>query len=392
VQVFEYQLNVGGNPEYYEARLIRSGEDEVLTICRNITERTLLENQLKYLSLHDALTGLYNRTFFEEELRRLEKQREGSVGLLICDVDGLKIVNDSLGHDAGDSILKTVAGILRQSFRAGDVIARIGGDEFVVLVITNPLKTFEHATHRFKQRISAHNADSALPISLSWGYAISANAPPDMAALFKEADNIMFRKKLKQKQNARSAIVQGWVRALETRDFITDGHAERLEKLMEFFLRKLGLSERILTFLKLFAHFHDIGKVGIPDDILFKADTLNAKEWTVMRQHPEIGHRIAMSTPDLTPIADWILWHQEWWNGNGYPSGLKYESIPLECRMFSIIDAYDAMTHDRPYRKAMEREAALAEIRRGAGTQFDPVLVDEFVSMLANPSFQEVLA
>ncbi len=382
IQIFEYQITVGEKSDFYEARLSPSGDDEVLAICRNVTERTLMESQLKHLSLHDSLTGLYNRAFFEEEMRRLEKQRDGFASLLICDVDGLKIVNDSLGHNAGDAILKNVAEILKQSFRAGDVIARIGGDEFVVLLNTNSIKIFENACRQIKHHIAAYNTKNPMPISLSIGFALSRHSPPDMNALFKEADNNMYREKLHQKLSARSAIVKGLIKALEARDFITEGHGDRLQSMVEAFARKLGLPERNLADLRLFAHFHDIGKVGIPDSILFKPGALDAEEWKIMKQHCEIGHRIAMSTPDLTPIANWILKHQEWWNGKGYPLGLKKEAIPLECRILSITDAFDAMTNDRPYRKAFPPPVALAELRRCAGSQFDPALVEQFAELI----------
>ncbi len=382
MQIFEYQIIANGSTEYFEARFAPSGDDEVLAICRNITERTQMESQLKHLSLHDALTGLYNRAFFEEELRRLEKQRDGTAGLLICDVDGLKIVNDSLGHNAGDEILKSVANILRQSFRAGDVIARIGGDEFVVLLNNCSSAFFDKACRRIKYHIAAHNSKNAMPLSLSLGFALSRQSPPDMTALFKEADNNMYREKLHQKTSARSAIVKGLIKALEVRDFITEGHGDRLQEMVDAFARKLGLPERSLADLRLFAHFHDIGKVGIPDSILFKPAALDDAEWKIMKQHCEIGHRIAMSTPDLAPIANWILKHQEWWNGKGYPHGIKREAIPLECRLLSIVDAYDAMTSDRPYRKAVSVPTALSELKRCAGTQFDPFLVGQFIEML----------
>lgn len=383
IQVFEYQTEVNGKAEHYEARFAPSGADEVLAICRNVTERTRMENQLKHLSLHDALTGLYNRAFFEEEMRRLEKQRDGIAGLLICDVDGLKIVNDSLGHNAGDDILKNVAKILQQSFRAGDVIARIGGDEFVVLLNTNSGKIFDNACRRIKYHIAVYNSKNPMPISLSTGFALSRQSPPDMNSLFKEADNNMYREKLHQKLSARSAIVKGLIKALEARDFITEGHGDRLQSMVEAFARKLGLPERNLADLRLFAHFHDIGKVGIPDSILFKAGPLDSEEWKIMKQHCEIGHRIAISTPDLAPIATWILKHQEWWNGKGYPLGLKGEAIPLECRLLSITDAFDAMTNDRPYRKAVPAPVALAELRRCSGSQFDPELVEHFIELVA---------
>ena len=383
LQLCEYQYAFRGKVEHYETRIVVSGKDQALVICRNVTVRKQMEEQLKHLSLHDSLTGCYNRTFFEEEMRRFEKQRDTQVALLMCDVDGLKIVNDSLGHDVGDEILKSVAAILRRSFRSGDIISRIGGDEFVILLGANSVKTCENACRKVKKQLADYNTQHpTLPISLSMGFAVNQQASVNMTALFKEADNNMYREKLHQTNSARSAIVQGLVKALEARDFITEGHGDRLQSLVETFARALDLPEHNMPDLRLLAHFHDIGKVGIPDNILFKPGPLTPDEWKIMRQHCEIGHRIAMSTPDLAPIANWILRHQEWWNGKGYPLGIKGEAIPLECRILSIVDAFDAMTSDRPYRKALDFSTAAAELHRCAGTQFDPQLVDEFTRLI----------
>jgi HD-GYP domain-containing protein (c-di-GMP phosphodiesterase class II) len=147
--------------------------------------------------------------------------------------------------------------------------------------------------------------------------------------------------------------------------------------------RHTGISIHKLPDLQLFAEFHDVGKIGIPDAILFKKGRLTPKEWTEMQKHCEIGFRIAQSTQDLVPIANLILGHHEWWNGAGYPSGLTGEDIPEECRILAIADAYDAMTNDRPYRQAMTNELAIQELRRGAGVQFDPLLVTKFIEVLA---------
>lgn len=385
IQVFEYQLSLQGKNEYYEARISVSGKDEVLAISRNITSRRNMEERLEHLSLHDALTGLYNRAFFEEEMKRFQQLRDGFAGLLVCDVDGLKFINDTLGHNMGDTILKAVAEILQSSFRPDDLIARIGGDEFAVLLSSHSDKVFKTGCRRIRAKIDRYNAKNpTVPISLSIGFGVSTHNSLDMVALFKEADNNMYREKLHRQKSTRSAIVQALMKALAARDFQTEGHGDRLQDLIEAFAGGVGLPESNIADLRLLAHFHDIGKVGIPDNILFNPGSLTEEEWVVMRQHCEIGYRIANSAPDLAPIADWVLKHQEWWNGKGYPLGLKGEAIPLECRMLAIVDAFDAMTSDRPYRKAMSIDEAVAELDRCAGYQFDPNLVKCFIELLQN--------
>jgi HD-GYP domain-containing protein (c-di-GMP phosphodiesterase class II) len=168
-------------------------------------------------------------------------------------------------------------------------------------------------------------------------------------------------------------------KALEARDFITEGHGERMQSLAVALGEVAGLSKRALGELSLSAQFHDIGKVGIPDRILFKPGPLTQQEYSEMKRHCEIGHRIALSTPDLAPIAKYILHHHEWWNGLGYPMGLKGNDIPLECRILAIVDAYDAMTSNRPYRQALTHKQAIAELKNCSGKQFDPRLTAIFV-------------
>ncbi len=350
---------------------------------RDITDRKQFEQQLKYLSLHDPLTGMYNRTYFEEEMRRLEGGRHNPVSIIVCDIDGLKLVNDTLGHHAGDDLLVAAAGVIRESFRGGDMIARIGGDEFAILLPKSDRSVVESACSRIREAVAKYNeANPDLPLSMSIGFATGGEESPSPAELFIEADNNMYREKLHRSQSVRSAIVQTLMKAMEARDFITEGHADRLQDLVGILARNIGLPERTVADLRLLAQFHDIGKVGISDRILFKPGPLTAEEVAEMQRHCEIGHRIAQAAPDLAHIADWILKHHEWWNGNGYPIGLRGEEIPLESRILAIVDAYDAMTSDRPYRQAMSHEEAAAELEKCAGTQFDPQLVQLFLELL----------
>ena len=352
-----------------------------MVTARDVTERKYIEEKMNYLSYHDMLTGLYNRTYFEEEMLRRDKMGEVGIGLIIFDLDGLKLVNDSFGHEQGDDLLVRTAELIRSCFAESDLVARIGGDEIAVLMNRTAPELIEAAMAKVYAAVEAAQLQpQRIPISLSAGSAYRSDVGVSMRELFREADNKMYRGKLHRSQSTRSAIVQTVMKLLEARDFITEGHADRLQEMLIRLAKAAGLPESRMTDLRLLAQFHDIGKVGIPDRILLKPGALEPDEVIEMRRHCEIGHRIAQSSPDLLPVADWVLKHQEWWNGGGYPLGLAGERIPIECRILSIADAYDAMTSDRPYRKAMSHAAAVAELRRCAGTQFDPELVELFIA------------
>lgn len=353
------------------------------SVGRDITGRKEAEEQLRYLSTHDSLTGLHNRLYFEEQMNLMENGEYDPVGLVMCDVDGLKIVNDTLGHDKGDRLLKTVANLINQCFRKNDIVARVGGDEFAVLLPETSRLTVEQTLNRIREKVKEYNlGNSELPLSISLGYAVRTTADTTMGTIFEDADNNMYREKLHSRLSTRSSIVQTLMRALEARDFITEGHGDRLQELVVQMARVLDLPERTVNDLRLLAQFHDIGKVGVPDSILFKRGSLTKSEYSIMQRHCEIGHRIALSAPELVLIADWILKHHEWWNGKGYPLGLEGEDIPLECRILAIADAYDAMTSNRPYRQAMTHEEAIAELKKYAGIQFDSSLVDIFIEVI----------
>ena len=366
-----------GNP------IIQDGKvTGVILSSRDITERIQLERELHYLSVHDSLTNLYNRPYFEEEMTRLDATGVNPVGVMTFDLDGLKLVNDTLGVEAGDRLLIKSAQILQNCFKT-EIVARIGGDEFAVLLPYMDKGSLEDISASIQEKITEfNNSHPQLPLSLSIGMAVREDPAISLRDTFKEADDYMNRIKLHRSRSAKSAVVYTLLKALEARDFITEGHGERMQDLVVLLGRGLGLADSVLTTLQLLAQFHDIGKVGVPDRILFKEDKLTPEENLEMQRHSEIGQRIALASPELSPLADLILKHHEWWNGQGYPLGLSGEDIPLECRVLALADAYDAMTNDRPYRKAMSHEEAKAEILRCSGTQFEPRLADLFLKLL----------
>lgn len=384
VQTIEYSLVTLTGFNDFEARITANGEDEAIAFIRDISDRKIYESKLEYYSKHDHLTGLYNRAFFEDTLKRLHEERNYPISVITADIDGLKLVNDTLGHEKGNEMLLVLREIIKDTLRQKDVIARIDGDEYAAILPAADFETAQIYCDRILEAISRNNDNPANPpLSLSLGFASALSSDKEaVLGLLSKAEESMYHNKIPRQSSRSNRVLQGLIAALEERDHITNGHADRVQKLCINLGEKIGLSTHQLSNITLLSRVHDLGKVGIPDKILFKPTKLEVEEWEVMKQHPEKGYRIAIASIELAGIAPLILKHHEHWNGNGYPLKLKGEEIPIECRILSIVDAYDAMTNDRPYSKARTKSEALAEIRRCAGTQFDPALVDIFESVV----------
>ena len=369
VEINSKVVITNGTPQYFEG------------IVRNINYRKISEEKIKYLNFHDHLTGLYNRYFFEEELVRLDSKRLYPTSLLLADINGLKLINDTFGHKKGDEILIQAAKIFKQCFRKEDIVSRWGGDEFCMILPNTDELTALNIADRIQKKFRASFIDN-LELSLSFGVSTKTSENIRYEEVVKMAEDKMFRHKLMNKQSIHSNIITSLSRALEERHYETHEHAKRMSTYANLLGKELELEQEIIDELSLLSVLHDIGKISISDNIVLKPGKLTKEEFEIMKKHSEIGYNIAKSTPELTSIAMGILTHQEKWDGTGYPLQLKGEDIPLIARIIAVVDAFDAMTTDRSYRKSLGIEKAIEELNNGAGTQFDKNIVEKFLGIL----------
>lgn len=350
-------------------------------IIRDISERKSAEERIRFLSFHDSLTTLYNRAFFEDQLIRLDVKRQLPLSIIIGDVNGLKLVNDTFGHKEGDIILCKCADILKKCCRSEDLIFRFGGDEFAILLPRIDEQTTEKIIERIRNSCR-ETSGQRIPISISLGYSIKRDMKQVINVLLKDAEDMMYTNKLMESRSISSSIFTSLKRTLYEKSIETENHAERLKEMALQLGISVGLTNRKLDELVLLAALHDIGKIAIPESILKKEGALDAYEWEKIKKHPEVGYRIVLSSPQLSPISKGVLYHHEWWDGSGYPEGLSGNDIPITARIISIVDAYDVMLNGRPYKKPMSKRQAIRELKKFSGKQFDPALVQTFIKII----------
>jgi diguanylate cyclase (GGDEF)-like protein/PAS domain S-box-containing protein len=357
-----------------QGRAIFGPDDEVLYLdgsILDISERKRLEAELHHLAHHDALTGLPNRRRLMEDLERIEERHL----LVFFDLDGFKLYNDSFGHPEGDLLLRRLGRKLSETLGDSGRAFRLGGDEFCVLA-RMPDGGGDELIDACCKALSEQG--EGFEVGASWGSVILPDEAPDATSALVTADQRMYADKGAGRASARQQTRDIALRVLAERHPELREHSGAVASLARAVGERMGLDEPHLDDLERAAELHDIGKIAIPDAILAKPDPLDPEEWDFMRRHTLIGESVLSAAPSLRRAARIVRSSHERFDGAGYPDGLSGDRIPLASRIVFVCDAFDAMTAERPYGTAMSIDAALDELARCAGTQFDPAVVEAF--------------
>lgn len=352
----------------------------------------------------DGLTGISNHRRLQERIdEELERARryEHPLSIIIVDIDNFKMFNDIYGHPVGDQVLQIVSESLCTSVRAADIIGRYGGDEFMLIMP----ETSSRGSIEVAERVLAAIGDreivvngERLPIAVSLGIASYPEDAVTKHELIAHADAALYESKRSGGRTARHmsgiradwltiqgttfGVLEGLVHTVDAKDRYTREHSEVVTEAALILAQRLNLSEETRRALRIAGLLHDVGKIGIPDYVLKKPGHLTSEEFEIMKQHVKLSEMIIKGVPYLNDVLDAVAHHHERFDGQGYPYGKRELEIPLLGRIMAIADSYSAMCLDRPYRKALTWEEARRELERGAGTQFDPELVLQFIEAM----------
>jgi len=362
-------------PVPYEDRMV------LFSIMFDVTQREEGAKQIHYLAYHDYLTGIYNRRFFDESFNSMASTGEFyPLGVIMGDMNGLKLFNDTFGHAQGDAAIIELVERMKQCIPPDVQLARIGGDEFaMILTQTNESEIRSYLDHLEQKLDSLCNHPEGTAISISFGYGLQRKQDDSLDALLKEAEAFMYNRKYYSNRSSRSSAVHVILETLFTKSEREKIHSDRVSQISEAIAKCMKLDKDTTDKIRVAGLLHDIGKIGIEESILNKPDKLDNKEWEIMKLHSAKGAKILGNTIEFHDIADWVLAHHERYEGNGYPKKLQAKQIPLAARIIAVADSYDAMTHERPYRKAMTTEEAILELKRCSGSQLDPEIVQLFI-------------
>lgn len=370
---------------------VRDGEGNitgVVTVFRDFTDRKEKQKEVEYLSYHDQLTGLYNRRFMEDSLKRLDTERNLPLCIMMMDVNGLKMANDAFGHKMGDRLLIASAEILLKVTRADDILCRVGGDEFMLILPQTDCDSANRIKKRIAEKAKAMLLDSVV-VSLAVGFEIKTSAFQDINDILRQADSNMYKDKFKFGRSMRLQTINNIIKDIDKKYYLEKEHREKVAEYSLLIGRALEFDENRMEELKLAASVHDVGKIKISEELLNKEGKPSKEEWEELKKHPVTGYKILKAVDDYAGIAEEVLHHHERWDGKGYPKRLKGEEIPLISRIISVADAFQAMTSERPYKSKKTFKEAATELKQCSGTQFAPEIVKIFVELLEKEVINE---
>jgi diguanylate cyclase (GGDEF)-like protein/PAS domain S-box-containing protein len=348
-------------------------------VFHDSSEKAEKRRQIEYLSYHDQLTGLYNRRFFEEELRRLDAPRNLPITLLFADINGLKTINDGFGHYYGDLLISQFADSLKKTCRADDIVARIGGDEFVILLPHTDTTGVQKLVSRIRDKTDQVKIMD-ITLSVSFGWDTKSDTNQSIQDALKKSEDMMYQNKILSSYSKRNGIIKYILKSLLVKSPREEAHSQRVSEISREIGKACGIGSDEIKELLVAGELHDIGKIAIDVAILDKPGRLSDEEWEQIKAHPETGYRLLGSSLEYHSIARCVLAHHERWDGKGYPNGLAGDAIDWKARVIAVADAYDAMTSDRPYRPALSEDEAISEVKAMAGRQFDPDIARIFVT------------
>lgn len=361
---------------------LNSDEDfsspRILCMLEDVNDRRKAEEEILYLSYYDQLTGLYNRRFYVEELRRIDTERNLPITLVMADVNGLKLTNDAFGHLAGDRLLRYIADKIKKHCRQDDIIARIGGDEFILLLPRTGPEQAEKLIERINTALAEDNCDPVI-CSVSFGWA-TKNAPSEeISKVYSSAEDQMYRRKLTESAAMRNDTIRLILRTMFQKYKRERMHVKHVSRLSAAMAKAMGMDSEEIREVRLASLMQNIGYIGFREELLRKTGSYTEPERAEMERHPEIGYQLLRSVSKYTAIAEYVLYHHERIDGKGYPSRATGEEIPIQSRIIAIADAFVAMIHESAYRDKMSVEEAAEEIRRNIGTYFDREVAEVFL-------------
>ncbi|MBR1693252.1 MAG: HD domain-containing protein, partial [Lachnospiraceae bacterium] len=391
-QGFTCTLKAEHKARMYDCSFSCMRDEKNLVVGYMILFHDVTQMQEAYYALersitYDALTGLFNKQSFYNQLPQWEDDRYWPVSICMCNIDNLKKLNKEYGMQYGDQLIKNLAACVKKNVGVDNFIAKVDEGDIVAMLEKTPEAEAAAVFEKIKEEM--RKANDKEDISVEYGIFVVNSLDPSIRVAVDEARTSMRHKKMLKHASASSSLVDSLKQTLTESDFQTEEHVERTQKMAARLGREMNLSDADIAKLELLAVLHDIGKVAIPQHVLRKQSKLTDEERKIIQQHTVKGYRIAKSSPELQDIAEGILAHHERWDGSGYPNGWKGEEIPLLARVISAVDSHDVMVNDRPYHKAMPEKMAIQELRRCAGTQFDPHIIEVFTALLEREELKE---